>query len=64
MPVGGPGRYRAVMRPMQIVALPFAVLGIAGLARGELAQGLPFLVLAATFLLVGRDAEDDEEEAA
>lgn len=52
------------MRPMQIVALPFAVLGVAGLARGELAQGLPFLVLAVTFLVIGRDDEDDEDDAA
>jgi hypothetical protein len=49
------------MRSMQLVALPFAVLGIAGLARGEAAQGVPFLVLAVGLFLAfrGDDAEDD-----
>ncbi len=49
------------MRSMQLVALPFAVLGLAGLARGDASQGVPFLVLAVGLLLAfrGADAEQD-----
>jgi len=49
------------MSSMQLVALPFAVLGLAGLARGETAQGVPFLVLAVALFVAFRGHESDED---
>jgi hypothetical protein len=49
------------MRSMQLVALPLAVLGIAGLARGDVALGVPFLAAAVALLVLGRDETGQDE---
>lgn len=59
-------RYRAGMRPVQLSAISFAVVGVALTVRGDQAQGVAFLVLAiGLYFALGSDddAEGDEEDA-